>query len=175
MIRSIRVLLLVGALALAPAAVGCGDSDDSGGTSDPASSQSQQDNAQDTARTKLNQCLRDNGVEPPSQGGQGGGLGQLSEAEQQKFQEAIEGPCADFRDDVIGDVSPEQQQEFQDAAGKFRDCMRDEGIDLGTGTPGAGGGGGGGLSQLDTDDPQVQEAMEKCQDLLPQFGGLGGG
>jgi hypothetical protein len=174
MIRSARVLLVVGALALAPAAVGCGDSDDSGGASDPASSQSQQDNAQDTARTKLNQCLRDNGVEPPGQGGQGGGLGQLSEAEQQKFRNAIEGPCADLRDDAIGDTSPEQDQEFQDAAVKFRDCMRDEGIDLGTGTPGAGGGSGG-LSQLDTDDPQVQEALEKCQDLLPQFGGLGGG
>jgi hypothetical protein len=172
MIRSIRVLLLVGALALAPAAVGCGDSDDSRGASDPANSQSQQDNAQDTARTKLEQCLRDNGVEPPSQGGHGGGVAQLSETARQKFQDVIEGPCAEFRDDVIGDVSPEQQQEFQDAAVRFRDCMRDEGIDLGTGTPGAG---GGGLAQLDTDDPQVQEALEKCEDMMPQFGGLGGG
>jgi hypothetical protein len=168
MIRSLRVLLVVGALATV--AFGCGDSDDGGDASDPAGSQSQQDNAQDTARAKLDQCLRDNGVEQP----QGGGLGQLSEAERQKFQEAIEGPCADLRQEVIGDVSPEQEQEFQDAAVKFRDCMRDQGIDLGTGTPGAGGGGGG-LSQLDTDDPQVQEALDKCQDLLPQFGGLGGG
>jgi hypothetical protein len=174
MMRSVRVLLLlVGALALALTAIGCGDADDSGGTSDPASSQSQQDNAQDTARTKLNECLRDNGVEPPSQGGQGVGMGHLSEAEQQKFRDAIGGPCADLRDDVIGDVSPEQHQEFQDAAVKFRACMRDEGIDLGTGTPGAGSGGG--LGQLDTDDPHVQEALEKCQDLLPQLGGLGGG
>jgi hypothetical protein len=174
MVRSIRVLLVVGALALAPAAVGCGDSDDNGGASDPASSRSQQDNAQDTARTKLEQCLRDNGVEPPGQGGQGVGMGHLSEAEQQEFRDAIGGPCADLRDDAIGDTSPEQDQEFQDAAVKFRDCMRDEGIDLGTGTPRAGGGSGG-LSQLDTDDPQVQEALEKCQELLPQFGGLGGG
>jgi hypothetical protein len=170
MIRSVRVLLLVGALALVPTAIGCGDSDDGGGASDPASSQSERDNAQDTARTKLEQCLRDNGVEPPSQGGQGG-IGHLSEAEQQKFQDAVEGPCADLRDDVIGDVGPEQRQEFQDAAVKFRACMRDEGIDLGTGTPGA----GGGLAQLDSDDPQVREALEKCEDLMPQFGGLGGG
>jgi hypothetical protein len=175
MIPSFRLVLVLGALALALAAVGCGESDDDGGASDPAGSQSEQDNAQDTARTKLEQCLRDNGAELPDQGGQGGGFGQLSEAERQKFQDAIEGPCADLRDDAIGDTSPEQQQEFQDAAVKFRECMRDQGIDVGSGTPGAGGGGGGGLSQLDSSDPEVQEALEKCQDLMPELGGLGGG
>jgi hypothetical protein len=174
MIRSFRAVLLLGALALALAAVGCGESDDDGGSSDPARSRAQQDNAQDTARTKLEQCLRDNGVEPTKQGGQGGGLGQLSEAERQKFQEAMQGPCADHRDDAIGDASPEQQQEFQDAAVKFRDCMRDQGIDIGSGTPGAGGGGGG-LSRIDPDDPDVQEALEQCEDLMPQIGALGGG
>jgi hypothetical protein len=158
------MLLAAVALALAVPAIGCGESSDS------AASQSQEDNAQDTARAKLEQCLRENGVDVPS--GEGQGIGQLSDAEREKFQEAIDGPCADLRQDVIGDISPEQQQEFQDALTRFRDCMRDHGIEVPSGAPGEG---GGGAAQLDRDDPDVQEAMEQCQDNLPErFGPRGG-
>jgi hypothetical protein len=154
MVKRSMTVLLLGAVALV---AGCGGSEDAAGT------QSQEDNARDTARTKLEQCLRDNGVDPP---GGGAGITQLSEAEREKFQEAIDGPCAEYREDAIGDLSPEEEQELQDARVRFQDCMRDEGIDVPS--PGS----GGGLAQIDPDDPDVQAAMEKCQaELPPQIGG----
>jgi hypothetical protein len=171
MLDHIRPFVLVAALALAVPIAGCGGSDE-GSADDPAAAESQSDNDRDTARAKLEQCLRENGFEPPSEGGGGGGLAQLSEADRQELQDAITGPCAEYREDAVGDISPEQQQEFQDARAKFTDCMRDEGIEL----PEPSQGGGGGLAQLDADDPDVQAAMEKCQDVAPQIGrGPGGG
>jgi hypothetical protein len=159
MLESIRPVVLLAALALAVPAVGCGGSDDA----DPAASQSQEDNAQDTARAKLEQCLRDQGVERPEQ------PGQLSEAQADEFREAIEGPCREYREDAIGDLSPEEQQEFQDALVKWQACMRDQGIDIPDGAPGQ-------TSQFDPEDPDFQAAAEQCEGILPeQVGGRFGG
>jgi hypothetical protein len=152
---NLPVLLAAAALALAA----CGGGDGGGTTSE-----STRDNAQDTARTKLEQCLRDQGLDV---GGGSAAIGQLSEADRLRLQEAIEGPCAEFREDAVGEVSPAEQQEFEDARTRFLDCLRNEGVEANA---------GGGLAQLDPDDPEVQDAVEKCQALMPDIGaGPGGG
>ena len=166
--RVLLSLLVVAACSLAVAA--CGETDGAGSegsSGEPASSS----NDRDAARVRLQECLREQGVELPD-GGPGGGGGELSDIDRDEVQEAMEA-CAEFRDEAFGDITEEDRQEMQDAFAKFSQCMRDEGIDV----PDIGAGGGGppaGGDQIDMDDPDVQAALELCQDELPQ-GGPGAG
>lgn len=170
---SVGSLLVVAACTLAIAACGGSDSaaSEGSGASGSASSSS---NDRDTARVRLQECLRDQGVDVPDGGpdGSGGAGGQQPDIDRDELQKAMEA-CDEFRDDAFGDITEEDRQEMQDAFAKFSQCMRDEGVDV----PDIGAGGGGppgGGQQLDRDDPDVQAALEKCQDELPQ-GGPGGG
>ena len=170
--RILVSLLVLAACTLAVA--GCGETESSGseGTSGGASSSS---NDQDAARVRLQECLREQGVDLPEGGpGQGGGDGdEPPDIDREELQEAMEA-CDEFRDDAFGDITDEDRQEMQDAFAKFAQCMRDEGLDIPDIEPGGGGPPGGGGNQLDMDDPDVQAAIEQCQDELPQ-GGPGGG
>ena len=169
--RFLVSLLAVAACTLAVAACGETDSAGSDGSTAGASSSS---NEQDAARVRLQECLRDQGIDVPDggPGGGGGGDGQPPEIDRDELQKAMEA-CAEFRDDAFGDITEEDRQEIQDAFAKFSQCMRDEGIDVPELQPGGGGPPGGG-DQLDMDDPDVQAALEQCRDELPQ-GGPGGG
>lgn len=175
LLRRGGLVLATGMSALVLAA--CGGSD---GGSDAAASganaSSSSSNDRDTARVRLQQSLRENGVDLPAggPGGAGGGGGrQLSDSDREDLQEALQGPCKDLQQNAFGDISEEDRQEFQDAFQEFSSCMREQGVDIpdirpGQGGPPAGGGG------IDMDDPDVQAAQEKCRDKLPQ-GGPGGG
>ena len=122
---------------------------------------------------RLQECLREQGIDLPEGGpGGGGGDGEPPDIDRDELQQAMEA-CDEFRDDAFGDITEEDRQEMQDAFAKFAQCMRDEGIDVPDFEPGGGGLPGGG-NQLDMDDPDVQAAIEQCQDELPQ-GGPGGG
>lgn len=78
--------------------------------------------------------------------------------------------------------------ELQDSLLDFAQCMRDNGVDMddpdfssfeepGGDEQGGGPGGGGPFATLDRSDPEVEAAMESCQDILGGFGpgGAGGG
>jgi hypothetical protein len=171
-LRTLLVLLLgVGVLALAA----CGSSSSSSSSASSA-------DARDTARVKLQQCLREQGVDVPDNPGGGGGGGggggaatRLSAADRTKLQQALQGPCKQDASGAFGQISDDQRQEFQDAFTRFSACMRKQGIDVPTPQPGSGGGppaaggpppGGG----FDRSDPKVQAAAKSCQSLLPQGG-----
>lgn len=172
--RFLVSLLVVAACTLAVAACGETDSAGSEGSSGGTSSSS---NEQDAARVRLQECLREQGLDLPEGGPGGGGAGDggQPDIDRDELQEAMEA-CAEFRDEAFGDITEEDRQEMQDAFAKFAQCMRDEGIDVPEIQPGGGGPPGGG-NQLDMDDPDVQTAIEQCQDELPQGGpgGPGGG
>lgn len=151
-------MAVVAALAVSVAACG------SDSSADPAASQAEKDNARDTARAKLSQCLREQGVDVPAGGGVQQSRSQMSDADREEMQEAMRGPCARYRQQMQ-DARGVDDQEMQDALAKLRDCMRKQGIDV----PAASESGGGPLggAGLDRDDPDVQAAMETCRDELP--------
>jgi len=168
-LRLVRNLAIVGVLASSVAVAGCGGSSSSGSGSSASSSA----NKQDAARVKLNQCLRDQGVNVPDSAGGGGGTA-LTASDRQKLQTAIQGPCKKYQSQAFGNITDSQRQEFQDAFTKFSACMRQHGVNLpdptanGNGGPPAGG-------QIDQSDPKVKAATSACQSKLPQNGPGGGG
>lgn len=164
---------LIGVIALAVSALAlsaCGGAD---ATPAGASGVSSDSNDRDTARLKLTECMRENGVDVPDDAGGGPGGAGLSDADREKARAAIEGPCKELREAARGNISEADRQEFRDAFAKFAQCMRDEGIDLPDITPGSGPPAG--LRSLDRDDPKVQAAQEKCQSELPERPGGGRG
>ena len=148
------------------------------------------------------QCMRDNGVESFQDpvvdadgsvgfafGGGGGNQdgGPFGGVEQEVVQAAFQA-CSDNLENVAfgprgGDFD---EAEFQDTFVEFTACLREEGLevddpDFSNFGPGQGGGnedgdgpgGPGGLrGQLDINNPEVQAALEACQEI---FGGLGPG
>jgi len=143
--------------------------------------------------------MRENGVDLPDpdfsgEPGEGGGgfFGQGGiDPEDPDFQEAQE-KCGSNLESIRGNFNPDNQEAFQDAALELAQCMRDRGFDVPDpdlsqgpgqgGGPGGGQGGGGilGDSELDLEDPEVQAALEECQeaafgdlDIGPPGGGQG--
>ena len=166
----LRTLLACGASSLVLMA--CGSSDKAS-TSSAASGGggSSSSDTQDTARVRLQECLRPHGVDLPS--GPGSGGGPPSAANQQKFQAAIAGPCKKYQAAAFGNFTPAQRQEFQDAFAKFQACMHTQGVDIKAPQPGTMGPGGAG--RFNRNDPKVKAAMSKCQNVLPQRPGTAGG
>jgi hypothetical protein len=132
-------LITTAACVLLLAAAGCGGSE-------PPATVGAEETARDTARTKLLQCLREQGLEKPAQA--------LGGRDREKLDEALEGPCKEHTADAFGGTDPRKDPELQDALARFQACMRDEGVAF---EPG----------QVDRTDPQVQEAMQACRDDLP--------
>jgi hypothetical protein len=142
------------AIGAAVAVAGCG-----GGEENPADSSSSD---QDAARVKLEQCLRDNGADLPSESDGPG------RSEVRINKEAMDA-CEEERKAAFGEITPEQQQEFRDAFARFASCMRDHGVDLPDPTQGDQV-----AVRIDGRDPAVREAQEACQDQMPEGPGPGG-
>ncbi len=165
------LLLCSGALGV----TACGSADSTAATN--ASSSSNASNAdRDAQRIRLQQCLRKEGVdvpEPGSGGGGRGGLRGLTGSARDELQKALEGPCKSLATNAFGNLSEADRQEFQDRFQKFRQCMKDNGVDLPDRQ--AGGGPPAGGARIDRDDPDFQKAAKACEDVAPRRPGGGGG
>ena len=161
--RSAGTVLAIAASALVIAA--CGDDAESG-TAGSGGSAAETSNDRDTAQVRLQECLRENGLDIPS----GGGTpdpGAFEDIDQDQLQEALDA-CEDLQQEAFGEAGVDQS-EIEDQLAQFTQCMRDDGIDVPDIRPGEGPGAGG--AEIDQDDPEVRAALEQCQDRLPQ--GLG--
>jgi hypothetical protein len=172
-LRGLAAAAALCAVALLLAACGDDAGDGTSTASAAASGESTAANDQDAARVRLQECLREQGIDLPDDVTEGGGPPPGgADIDQEKLQEAFEGPCKDEQEAALGDIGEEDQQELQDQLTKLTDCLRGQGLDvpdirLDGGAPSGG-------VQLDRDDPKVREATEACQDELPA-GGPGGG
>lgn len=167
--RSIFLALVASTAALAS----CGGSDTTtAATPSPESSGSASpstENEQDAASVKLNQCLREQGVDVPDTAGHGG-FAQLSPADRRELEAALQGPCREYQSGAFGDTADPQTQEFLDALTRFTSCMRKQGVDVPdpkASEPFAV------LHSLDQSDPRVAAAASACQDKLPMSGPVG--
>jgi hypothetical protein len=167
----LRLLSLLAALVSTVALAACGDSSEkssaapsSGGS--PASSATS--NAQDAARVKLMQCLREQGIDVPDAEDAGGAFSQLTPAERQKAQAALQGPCRKYASQGFGETHDPGSQEFLDALTSFTVCLRENGADVpdpDPNNPFAV------LHSLDQSDPTMAAAIKACQDKRPSLGG----
>lgn len=138
------------------------------GSSKPSSSGSSGDD-RDTARLKLQECLRKEGLQPPERGD---GPRRATAAEARKFEKAVQGPCKQYAQGAFGEMSAEQRQEREDQFAKFASCMRKNGVDLPDIRPGEGAPPG--VQRLNRNSAAFKRAVEACEDLRPE-GGPGGG
>lgn len=128
-------------------------------------------NRQDAARVRLQQCLREHGVDLPGSGSGSTSRPRFSQADAAKLESAMNGPCRELRRAAVGDVTPEQRQEFRDAFATFAACMRKQGVDIPTpGEPGS----DGVRARLPRDTPRLRAAMDACRAQLPNAGRGGG-
>jgi hypothetical protein len=166
-----RFLTLLAVLALAAALAACGDDSDNSteAASSGGSGSSGTSNAQDAARVKLNQCLREQGIDVPDDAGSRDSFAQLSPAERQRAEDALQGPCERYTSKAFGEMDP-QSQEFPDALTEFTVCLRKKGVDVPDPDPSEP---FGVLHTLDQSDPTVADATAACQDKLPSMNGGG--
>lgn len=157
--RGAALLLCAGALTVAA----CGSDSDSGADAPtppsgaaPADSSS---NAQDSARVRLEECLREQDVELPHGAGQSGPP--PADFDPDALQAALQGPCKDLAQGALGDSGEARSQEFQDQFAEFRQCMSKQGVEVPDFQS------GGSHGQFDADDPDVQEAAKACEDSAP--------
>ena len=143
-----------------------------GGSGDPAASAADADAKAEAARIRLQQCLRENGLDVPDNPGRATRI----RIDQDKARAAMQ-KCRKYQEAAFGTITPAQRQEFRDAFVKFAACMRKHGVEVpepGSApsvrvAPRDGGG-----RRLDGGSPKEQAAMKACQDELPK-GGRGGG
>ncbi|MGL5867270.1 MAG: hypothetical protein ACRCYX_15610 [Dermatophilaceae bacterium] len=192
--RSFRALV-VGAL-LAGALTACGGAESSSGGvaaieegsgSDGSSSSTSPTASGDAEQQLLDyvECLRSEGLDvpDPTVDAEGnltlrppGGVAGGQPINREQFQKAQE-TCGQPPEGALG-ITEEDRSELQDAALEFAKCLRGEGIDVPDpdfSEGGLGGAGGQGpFGDLNTDEPKVAAAVEKCQsafgDLLPGGG-----
>ena len=196
--RTLTTLALAAVAALSLAA--CGGSDSSQvanlGDTTTTSEEGSDDQAPEDAEEAIlayTECMRGEGIDLPDpdfsgEPGEGGFLGGSGiDPNDPDFQDAQE-KCQSNLEGIQGQFDPEDLQAFQDAALEFAQCLRDHGFDVpdpdfsqgGPGQGGVPGGGGGGIfgdSGIDPEDPEVQAALEDCQEAfgdLPGPGGPGG-
>lgn len=172
-----RRLITALAIALSAAAlVACGedsDADDSASSSAGGGGSATSSNERDEARVRLRECLREQGLDIPDDAGQGGSA--FRDLDNDKLEEALEGPCAKYRGQAFGDVEDSALAEAQEKMDKYAQCMRDAGFDfpdveLGKGPPTE-------LHEIDQTDPDFQAAAEQCADKRPGMSDImpGGG
>jgi hypothetical protein len=195
---------LLAIAAIAAVATGCGGSSSGAGvarlgttTSDPSGSASAQTNPsrQDfqTAILAYTKCMRGNGINLPdptfnSAGGPGAGAGGRGlfgangvNRNSAKFRKA-QSACGSKLAAVRPQFNPQDRQRLQDAALKFAQCMRKNGVDVPDPDFSQEGQGGGGLfagSRLNQNDPKVRKAISSCRSVFTDAGlgrgGPGGG
>jgi hypothetical protein len=166
--RTLRCATIIALFMASLLVVACSGSDSSKASA--AGNSSGSSDAQDTARVRLTDCLRKQGIDVPSNPGQGGGGGPRN-IDRDKLRQAMQGPCKKYQQKAFGNVSQQDRAEFRDRLTKFTSCMRKNGVDI----PDFGAQGGGQQpAQIDQSDPAVQKATKACRDKLPR-GGPGGG
>jgi hypothetical protein len=157
-LASLGLLVIVGVLA-----AGCGD--DGGG----ASSAADRERENREAWLEYAQCMRDNGVDMPDPGTDGGL--KVEDVTPEEFREA-EKACKKSKAEIEPpELSEEEQEEFREAMLANARCMRERGIENFP-DPTFDKDGGASIeipagSGFDEDDPDVKEAMEACEDTLP--------
>ena len=149
----------------------------------------------EAAAIAFTECMRENGVEmedptvdadgnvlpgsptdlPEPEEGENVqiGPGALGEDLQAAFEE-----CGDLLGGTAFGFTPEDQTELQDQQLALAQCLRDQGLDVADpdlSNPPGGGPQQGGPFGIDFQDPEVQAAMEQCQEFMPNFGGGPGG
>ena len=123
------------ALLAAAVLAACGGSNTSAPNNDA-------DNKQDTARAKLMQCLRDQGIE-----------GRPRDADPEKLQAAVEGPCKQYAGEAFGTTDP-NDPELQDQLTKVKACLREQGIET--------------SPQIDRGNPKFDKALDACRAQVPR-------
>jgi hypothetical protein len=159
--RRLLTALALALIAAALAACGGSDDDDTSSATPGGGSAESSSNDRDTARVRLIQCLREQGLDIPDDIGESGAPPPNVDAD--ALEAALEGPCAELRGGAFGDLNDPGVADAQEKMDKYAQCMRDAGFDfpdvvLGEGPPTA-------LHELDTSDPDFQAADEKCADL----------
>jgi hypothetical protein len=151
----------------------------------------------EAAAIGFTECMRENGIEmedptvdedgnvipgqptnlpepEAGEGGQGGPGGALGEELRAGFEE-----CGDLLEGSAFGFTQTDQTELQDQLLELAQCLRDQGLDVADPdltNPAAGGGPGeGGPFGIDFQDPEMQAALEQCEEFLPNFGGDGPG
>jgi hypothetical protein len=126
------------------------------------------------AQVKFAECMRDNGVDMPDPGAEGGRrdfkIGGDSGISPEKFETATKA-CEKYRKDIRPQLTEEEQQEFKEQALAHSRCMREHGIDFPDPTFDAEGGarvrlGRGSGGKLNDEDPKFKAAQEACGDLI---------
>jgi hypothetical protein len=154
------VLLAVAALGL----VACGgDPESEASSGDPTASD---DEKLREAQVKFAQCMREQGVNIPDPGSDGGTrikIGPDSGISPEEFEKA-EKACEKYREAIRPELSEEEQEERKQEALEFARCMREHGIDMpdpqfdedgGVQIRGSGPG-------FDPDDPDFEAAQKEC-------------
>jgi hypothetical protein len=195
--------LLVLALAVAGCGGTAAGSDDgvaSLGDSSTTTTVAEEASAEEAA-IAFTECMRENGVEmedptvdadgnvipgrpsdlPEPDQGDGPAAGAIGEDLRAAFEE-----CGDLLEGTAFGFTVEDQAELEDQLLALAECLRDQGLDVAD--PDLSGGpdiesdeGGGGIRStgplgIDFQDPEVQAALEQCQEYMPNFpGGPGGG
>ena len=143
-----------------------------GGDGQTADGGAPADNFQD-AILEFAACLRDQGLDVPDPdfsggGGRAGLFGGAIDPQDPEVQAAIE-QCQSAFEGIQSQFIPEDQTALQDSILEFASCLRDQGFDVPDPDFSGGGAGGGGFfrGNIDLDDPEVQAALEECQDFLP--------
>jgi hypothetical protein len=170
MLVALRFLSVSAALAATVVLAACGASSEkssTGASAGGSSASSGTSNAQDAARVKLLQCVREQGVDVPDSVLDTGALAQLSSAERRRAEAALRGPCKKYASKAFGDTDP-QSPEFLDALTKYTVCLRKNGANVPDPDPNAP---RAGLMSLDQSDPTVAAAMAACQDKRPSMNG----
>lgn len=189
-----RKTLLIVALVLSACGGAAADSGDGVASLDESSATTvvEENVDPEAAAIEFTACMRENGVEmedptvdedgnvipgqptdlPDPEERQAGGAGPGG-AIGEELGGAFEA-CGDLLEGTTFGFTEVDQTELQDQLLDLAQCLRDEGLDVAdpdlSGAPGEGGG-----FTVDIDDPEMQAAMEQCEEFLPNFGGGGPG
>ena len=168
---TLTVLAAATLLALAGCSSGQGEEIASAGGTQSASKSAAPASDEEKAR-EFTECMRDNGVDLPDPEPDGNG----------GFDFGVAAAGIDFNDPALqkavqacrdklpgGGQAALDDPEVQAQLREFAQCMRDNGIDFPDPEPG--GGFGGAFVEMDRNSPEFQQAMDVCQDKLPQRGG----
>ncbi|PZG00807.1 hypothetical protein [Micromonospora endophytica] len=164
---------------LAFALAGCAGQDDSGtqvatagggGAAASASASGSTGGSEEEQRLEFARCMRENGVDMPDPGGDGGSRFQFNgDVDRSKLQAAME-KCRELMPN--GGQPPQLDAQQLEQMRAMAKCMRENGV-ADFPDPAADG-----RIQIDRDafrfdmdDPTFQAAMEKCRQYAPQFGG----
>ena len=174
-----KKLVLLIALALVVAACG-GESDDTVASLEDTTVTTVESDASEADSEQIllefAECMRDNGVpdfpDPTLDAdgnirpfGNGRGQGDLG-VDRDTLQ-AAQAECTPIIEDLALNFLRANRDQIQDQLYEFAECMRDEGIEMGDPDFSQGPlAGGGPFGDLDTEDPEFQEAAETCSEVF---------